>query len=393
MQIGVFTDSYLPYTSGVVRSIETFTQELRKLGHRVYIFAPRYPHYMNKDSQHEEEGVFRFASIPAPTNREFTLAVPFSWRFKPAIEKLHLDIIHVHSPFLLGRLGARYARKKGIPLVFTFHTLYDHYLHYVPFSQNITKEITQKLCSDFCNNCDQIIVPTSIVGDYIKKFGVSCQVKKLPTGINFDDYANPNAKWLRKKYHIPDEQKILLFVGRLGKEKNVSFLISCFNKIHNLLPETHLVLVGGGPEEQELKKTIAEMNITDKVTFTGTLSKPDVINCYFGADLFVFSSVTETQGLVIVEAKAGGLPVVAVNAFGPSEMVVDGEDGFLTDLCEADFVDKVLLLLKDEQLRITMGKKARINAEEISSRNCALKLLETYDSLIRDRLIGVNLVT
>ena len=386
MQIGVFTDSYLPYISGVVRSIETFSMELKKLGHSVYIFAPRYSHYMNKEDKNEEEGVFRFASIPAPTNREFTLAVPFSWRFKPVIEKLHLDIIHVHSPFLLGRLGARYARKKGIPLVFTFHTLYDHYLHYVPFNQNLTKEITQKLCSDFCNNCDQIIVPTSIVGDYIKKFGVNCQVKKLPTGINFDDYAKPNAKWLREKYNIPGEQKILLFVGRLGKEKNVNFLIRCFKQIHNLLPETHLVMVGEGPEKQELKKTIIEMNIAEYVTFTGKMSNTDVVNCYFGADLFVFSSVTETQGLVIAEAKAGGLPVIAVNAFGPSEMIANGEDGFLTDLCETEFVDKVLLLLRDDQLRITMGKNARINAEKISSRNCALKLIETYDSLILDRL-------
>ncbi|WP_066635624.1 glycosyltransferase family 4 protein [Desulfolucanica intricata] len=384
MKIGIFTDSYRPYTSGVVRSIETFTNELLKLGHDVYIFAPKYSHCEN------EERVFRFASIPAPTNPSYKLAVPFSLQFKSTIQKLQLDIIHVHSPFLLGRLGARYARKKNIPLVFTFHTLYDKYVHYVPFGQNITKEITQKICIDFCNNCDQVIVPTSIIGDYIKKFGVKCRIKKIPTGICLDDYANPNREWLRQKYKIPLEQKILLFVGRLGKEKNIHFLIKCFNKILNNIPNIHLVLVGSGPEEQELKKYALDVNIAENVTFTGSLSKTDVINSYFGSDLFVFTSITETQGLVIGEAKAAGLPVVAVNAFGVSEMVEDKEDGLLADFSEDDFVNKVLLLLTDDQLRKSMSVKARKNAEVISSVNCTLNLLDTYQNLIQNYALACN---
>lgn len=299
-----------------------------------------------------------------------------------------MDIIHVHSPFILGRLGARYAKKNKIPLVFTFHTLYDHYVHYIPFSQNLTKEITQKICSDFCNSCDQVIVPTTIIGDYLKEIGVNCSVKKIPTGINLEDYANPDHEWLRKEYQIPREQKILLFVGRLGREKNISFLIKCFKQILNLLPNTHLVLVGGGPAEQELKKLTMDLNIAEHVTFTGILLKTNVIKCYSGSDLFVFSSTTETQGLVIAEAKAARLPVVAVKAFGVAEMVKDREDGFLTELSEDSFVSKVLLLLKDEQLLKSMGENARINAEEISSRNCTLQLLETYQALIQDSTLS-----
>ena len=165
-KIGIFTDSYRPYNSGVVRSIETFSTELTAQGHELYIFAPSY-----RDCENESR-VFRFASIPAPTNPDFTLAVPISLKLKPTIKRLDLDLIHVHSPFVLGRVGARYARKLGIPLVFTFHTLYEQYVHYFPFGQNITRELTQKWCADFANNCDMVVAPTGVVGEYLQSIEI-----------------------------------------------------------------------------------------------------------------------------------------------------------------------------------------------------------------------------
>jgi len=167
LKIGIFTDSYLPYTSGVVRSIVTFKEELISNGHEVYIFAPSY------DNCVEEEGVFRFSSIKSPTNRDFTLAWPFSFEFGPMVKKLDLDLIHVHSPFLLGRLGASYARKLDIPLVFTYHTLYEQYVHYLPFAGTLAKDITQHISRSFSNRCDLVIVPTAAIETYLRKIGVT----------------------------------------------------------------------------------------------------------------------------------------------------------------------------------------------------------------------------
>jgi len=377
VKIGIFTDSYLPYTSGVVRSIQTFTAELTALGHEVYIFAPSY-----RNCDHESR-VFRFASIPSPTNPDFALAVPFSLKLKPTIKKLELDLIHVHSPFLLGRVGVRYARKLGVPLVFTFHTLYDQYVHYLPFAKTFSRELAQKISRDFCNLCDLVIVPTGIVGDYLRDIGVRTPVNRVPTGIKISDYQEVDRMWLQKQYKIKPEDKVLLFVGRLGKEKNINFLMESFKVLENRMGNTVLVLVGGGPEEEELRDKAVELGIEKKVIFTGTLSPENVIKCYASASLFVFPSVTETQGIVITEAKAAGLPVVAIKAYGVSEMVEDGVDGYLTELNQEQFASKVHMLLINDNLIEEMSRRARHNAERLSSTNCTARLIDSYQSLLK----------
>lgn len=376
MRIGIFTDSYLPYTSGVVRSIETFSEELIKLGHEVFIFAPSY-----KNAK-EESGVFRFASIPSPTNRDFTLAVPFSIKLRPTIKRLNLDLIHVHSPFLLGRLGARYARRLGIPLVFTFHTLYDQYVHYVPFARSFSRELAQKISRDFCNQCDLVLVPTNVVGDYLRQIGVKAPVSRVPTGIKYEQFQTGDRDWLRRQYQIPSGAKILIFVGRLGQEKNIPFLLQSFKLAHQQIGELYLVLVGGGPEEEELKNLAAELGLGQRVIFTGTMGYGDVVKCYSGSDLFVFPSVTETQGIVIAEAKAAGLPVVAIKAYGASEMVEDGVDGFLTPPEPQKFAERVCQILLDETLRTELSSRARINASQLSVANCTASLVECYRGLL-----------
>jgi 1,2-diacylglycerol 3-alpha-glucosyltransferase len=376
LRIGVFTDSYLPYTSGVVRSIQTFTEKLEEMGHEVFIFAPSYRNCPG------ERNIFRFASIPSPTNRDFSLAVPFSLRLRPAIEKMHLDIIHVHSPFLLGRLGARHSRRIGVPLIFTFHTLYDQYVHYVPFAQSFSRELAQYISKDFCNQCDMVLVPTRVIGDYLREIGVQTAVRCVPTGVKIEQFSSGDSRWLRQKYGIPPGDRVLIFVGRLGQEKNLDFLLDCFSRLIKLYPDTWLVLVGGGPEEEHLKKTACEMGVGERIVFTGTLSPEEVVHCYSGSDLFVFSSVTETQGIVITEAKAAGLPVVAVSAFGVAEMVEEGRDGFLTLPDRDSFVEKVALLLGNETLRRDMGTYAAANAEKMSSTNCTRRLIKCYEELL-----------
>ncbi|MCL6609971.1 MAG: glycosyltransferase family 4 protein [Peptococcaceae bacterium] len=382
MRISVFTDSYRPYRSGVVQSIELFTRDLISLGHEVKIFAPSYPRH-DKD-----RNVFRFVSVPAPTNPEFTLAIPFSLRLRPAMKKLKPDVIHVHSPFILGRLGARYARMLGVPLVFTFHTLYDLYIHYFPFAQGVAREITRRYYRDFCNGCDLVIAPTAVIADHLRNNGVTARIKTIPTGIDLESFKPGNNRYIHHKHGLPEETRVLLCVGRLGHEKNLQFLIDAFAMVRPAHPDTRLVLVGGGPEEANLKNRARELGIHDLVIFTGALDRPEVIKYYCSSYLFVFSSVTETQGLVLGEAKAAGVPAVAVRAFGASEMVRDGEDGFLTENTREDFAARLDLLLRDRELRDRMGEAALKNAALLSSRTSAQKLIRCYEELTEKKIHG-----
>ncbi|GAB6273178.1 MAG: glycosyltransferase family 4 protein [Peptococcaceae bacterium] len=382
MKIAFFSDSYRPYTSGVVISLDTFKKELTALGHNIYLFVPSYPNYRDN-----EENIFRFMALPAPTNPDFNIALPLSRRAKSVIRSFQPDIIHVHSPFMLGKLGASYARQLNVPLVFTFHTLYEEYVHYVPLAPYIAKKTTRYFCRNFCNKCDLIIVPTAEIGNYLKWLGVTVPVKKVPTGLNMEDFTQikANVSWLRKSYDLGAEEKVLLFVGRLGQEKNLPFLLHAYKEVQEEFPVTRLVLVGGGPEEKNLKYLAKQLGITSKLIFTGALPKEKVIECYYAADLFVFASVTETQGLVLPEAKAAGLPIIALSAYGVKEMVADGEDGFLITPklnkekeTIAEFAAKIKLVLGQDELRKLLCKQAKINAAQYSIHNCALSLEEGY---------------
>ncbi|MEG6615601.1 glycosyltransferase family 4 protein [Peptococcaceae bacterium 1198_IL3148] len=378
MKIAMFSDSYHPYTSGVVRSVETFTHELTEMGHEVFIFAPNYPNC------EQEKGVYRFFSIPSPTNKEFTLAVPFSLSLWTKIKQLQLDVIHVHSPFLLGRLGARWAHRLDIPLVFTYHTLYDKYVHYVPLGQNITKGITQRVTIDFCNQCHKVVVPTAVIADYLKENGVNVPTEVVPTGIDIDEFRRADKQWLRNKYNIPADYKVLLFVGRLGLEKNINFILKSYQEVVQYYPQTVLVIVGSGPEEENLKTIVNQSGLNNKVIFTGKLSKEDTVKCYAGSNIFVFASVTETQGLVLAEAKAAGLPVVAVDAFGVSEMVTNGKDGYLCPLDVNIFTNSLKSILSNGPLCQVMAEHALKNAEQLSAKQCAKRLERVYYKLLPD---------
>ncbi len=381
MKIGVFTESFRPYTSGVVRSIELFSREFTALGHEVYIFGPDYPMLHPP----KEEGVFRFVSVPWPINPDFALPIPFSSQLGATISNLGLDIIHSHSPFLLGRLGARAARRYKLPLVFTFHTLYDQYVHYFPIAEKTSKHVVQSIARNFCNRCNMVVAPSQLVINYLRRIGVEAPTVNIPTGVDLDEFKEVDSNWLQENFQVHPEEKVLLFVGRLGKEKNVVFLMKAFNAVQELFPDTRLVLVGKGPQENHLRQLSRQMGIADKVTFTGVLPRQTIVHCYASADLFVFPSVTETQGLVIGEAKATGLPVVAVRAFGPAEMVSHDEDGLLTDPSIPDFTDAIIALLQDKELYDRMSKQAYKNAQLISSRYCAERMISVYQDLLDDR--------
>ncbi len=376
MKIGIFTDSYKPYVSGVVRSIETFSRELIRRGHEIYIFAPRYP------GTRQEHGIFRFPSFRTPFHPEFYIALPLSWQAKQFVKSRGLEIIHVHSPFVIGRLGASFARRLGVPLVFTYHTLYDQYIHYFPFARGLARHVVIHMARGFCNRCDLVITPTGVIKNLLEKYGVRRPIVPIPTGIYPEQFRAGDPCFLYENFGIPREEKILLFVGRIGKEKNLDFLFRVFRLVLQKHQAVTLVLVGSGPEKEALEAYTEELGIGSKVVFTGLLPPDVVAGAYQSADLFVFPSLTETQGLVLLEAMAAGLPVVARAAFGSLAMVRDGVAGFLCDGNEEEFAAKIILLLEKASLRKKMGEAARVRASCLSAEKMALRMEKAYRALI-----------
>jgi len=383
MKIGIFTDSFKPYTSGVVTSICTFREELENLGHQIYIFAPSYPGYSEN-----EDGVYRYYSVPSPTNPDYTLAIPIYPGMNSLLKRLDLDIIHVHSPFTMGRVGLHYARRYDTPIVFTYHTLYDQYVHYVPVAQDLARDVTIKYSKNFCNQCDHIVVPSREVESILTELNIITPRSVIPTGVPIEKFNQGDRQWLRKNYSIPEKNRILLFVGRLTKEKNLDFLLDAFKEIHQQAPDTSLVITAQGPMEGELKKHAKRLglNLKQDVIFTGALPFDTLVNVYYSADLFVFSSVTETQGLVLIEAMAAGLPVVAVRAYGVQDMVDDGVNGYLTPCSIPEFSQAVCRLLDDKETYQSFSQKALLKADSLSSHNMARKLEKLYLQLdVRNR--------
>lgn len=378
MRIGIFTDSYKPYTSGVVTSIVTFKEELMRMGHEIYIFAPNYPNFTEK-----EPGVYRYYSLPSPTNPDYTLAVPVYPGMPNLLRRLNLDLIHVHSPFTMGRVGLHYARRFGLPIVFTYHTLYDQYVHYVPVAQDLARDVTVRYSTRFCNQVNHVIVPTVEVEEILHGYGITTPISVIPTGVPVHRIENGDSTWLRRNYNIPEENRILLFVGRLTKEKNLEFLIKAFKEVREKIPATTLVLTAQGPLENDLKKLAVKLgfSLEQDVIFTGAHPFETVVDIYHSSDLFVFSSVTETQGLVLIEAMAAGLPVVAVKANGVLDMVDDGVNGILTP-CEIEpFASAICKLLSDDTIYKEYRQNARKKADSLSSQAMARKLEAVYNQL------------
>ncbi|MGO0122109.1 glycosyltransferase family 4 protein [Desulfothermobacter acidiphilus] len=379
MRIGIFADSYLPYVSGVVRSIETFRSELSERGVEFFLFVPWYP------SCTKEDNIYRFWGIPAPTNPDFILPLPFSPRLPSTLRNLKLDLIHIHGPFIMGSAGARWARRLGLPLLFTYHTLYEAYVHYFPCLRSWLQPLTRRYTIAFANRCDLVLAPSQAIRAYLLQHGATVPVEVLPTGIRIDDFRGGDGVAFRARFQLALEDRVLVYVGRLGEEKNLRFLLRSFALVAQEGLPVRLLLVGKGPQRQELEQLARHLGIAARVVFTGPLPPDQVKHAYAAADLFVIASLTETQGLVVGEAKAAGLPVVAVRASGVEEMVRHGIDGFLTPSEESAFAAAIIRLLRDPELYRKYQQGALQGSEELSSVRQADRLLAIYRRLVRER--------
>jgi glycosyltransferase involved in cell wall biosynthesis len=295
----------------------------------------------------------------------------------------------------MGGYGQKMARKLKIPTVHTYHTMMTEYTHYVPvkFLRGMARKFIIFRSKRFCNRANRVIVPSSPMIDVLKSYGVKTKIEVLPTGIDLKQYkklSSDERRTILKKYKIPSDKKILLYVGRLAQEKNLDFLLESFKDILIQYPNSHLVFVGSGPYQQKIKNQISKIKIDQNVTLTGFLPKPET-NQFFGAsDIFVFPSTTDTQGIVLAEAMASSCPAVAINQLGPKDIIKNGEDGFLVSLNQKEFTDKILRLLKDEKLRKKFSQKAKENVKRFSIENCTDKLIQIYEKTIHEYTNNTN---
>lgn len=375
MRIGIFTNNYLPNPYGVTRSIETFRRELEKRGHDVFIFAPHWKGY--KD---ENPNIFRYPSIDIKMKFRFPLAIPYSWKMNKIIKKLDLDVIHAQHPNLLGSVAMKWAKQKEIPLIFTWHTLYDHYAHFVPFIPvKFSAEYIIRKAVKFANLADAVIVPTDSITPIIRAWGVENKnIIPVATGVLEEEFENANRNKIREKYKIKKNEVVLLINSRLTSEKNVEFV---FRSVKNIIKEgsVKFLVVSDGYLKLELEDFCKKEGIKEKVIFTGELGREDVGYCYAASDIFVYGSKSETQGMIITEAMYMGLPIVALSATGINSLVLNNGNGFLVQEKESEFEEAVLKLIDDKDLRKKFSETStRIARQNFTSSICAERLLKVY---------------
>ncbi len=359
MRVALFTNNYLPFRGGVTTAVETLRRGLERLRHRAWVFAPA-----SRPPVTDPPWVFRYPSIPAPTYPGFALALPFSRRLYGMARALAPDIVHAQHPFLLGPAARRFARRHGRPLVFTYHTRYEKYAHYVPLPERLVAALAVRLSCRFAGSADLVVAPSERIAATLRERGVTAPVAVVPTGVPLDLFRPGDRAEARRKLRLPADALLCLYVGRLDREKSVDRIIDAFGSVADAISGARLSLVGQGAHETAARRRAEASPARERIWFHGGRDRDTLPLFYRAADLFLFASETETQGLVLAEAHACGLPAVAVRASGVDEVVRDGETGLLTKAAPREFADAAIGLLLDGERRMAMGRAARAVAEQ-----------------------------
>lgn len=324
MNIVMMTNTYLPHVGGVARSVDAFTRAYRKRGHRVLVVAPAFP-----DTPEEEEDVVRIPAIQNFNGSDFSVMLPIPGYLDSALERFQPEIVHSHHPFLVGTAALRAASLRGCPIVFTHHTMYEQYTHYVPGDSPALQRFVVHLSTSYANLCDRVFAPSESIAEVLKRRGVRVPVEVIPTGVVLEQFSRGDGASWRQRLGIPREAFVIGHVGRLAPEKNLHFLAQAVACAMRGRRDVHFLAVGAGPSASEIQRVFEAAGLADRLHLPGALVMPELADAYHAMDVFAFASLSETQGMVLAEAMAAALPVVAVDAPGAREVVVDGFNGYL----------------------------------------------------------------
>lgn len=381
LRILMISDVYFPRVNGVSTSIRTFRRELLAQGHEVTLIAPEYPGYIDTD-----ENILRVIARQVPMDPEDRMMrrhhIDALW---PSLKKQRFDVLHIHTPFIAHYAGLYLARHLNIPVVETYHTFFEEYLyHYVPLvPRAMMRMIARRVTVSQCNAVNKIIAPSRAMLDALQNYGVRTPIEILPTGLEASQFKLGDGARFRTRHGIAADRPTLLYVGRVAHEKNIDFLVHCFQRVHAAMPSALLLITGEGPAREHLQALVRKLQLDAAVNFIGYLDRDtELLDCYRSGDLFVFASRTETQGLVLLEALAQGTPVVSTMHMGTRDVLHNTKGTRIVAEDEQEFTQACLELLRDSAARQQLAAHATADAEGWSSREMAGRLVRLYSSVI-----------
>ena len=382
------TDTYWPRINGVTVAVDGFRRMLTRLGHEVFVFAPQYAKSSGAGHHADDDRIFRFRAFSAPFSPEDRIGYPDArFRITSLLERLRPDVVHGHSEFTIGFAGKRYCKRTGVPHVMTCHTYWENYIHtyFPPIPPSVAQRIASAWSRADYRLADALTVPSEFLKRLLLTYGVTTPIEVIPNGVNAEEFLlSPNERELQARYFaqaLPETagKRILLYAGRIAREKNIDFLFDVLKRIIPAVPDVLLLLAGDGPYRSSLERKARQEGLSHHVLFAGYLNRKQIAYAYGLADAFVFSSKTETQGLVLVEAMMCRTPVVALRARGTEDFLTGTRGGFLLDENVELFADRVLLLLRDERERNLKKAQAWEAAQRWTIDRTTELLLDVYE--------------
>ncbi|HYG13271.1 MAG TPA: glycosyltransferase [Methylophilaceae bacterium] len=362
MKILYLSDVYFPRVNGVSTSIRTFVTQLQQMGHEIHLLAPDY------QAEGATPATDEYWINRIPARRIFFDPEDRLMRYGEALTQLQAlrredyDLVHIHTPFIAHYLGLRLARLLDVPCVATYHTFFEDYLHHYlpwiprPFARGLARQISRRQC----NAVNGIIAPSQPLLDVLRRYGVATPAEVVATGLPAARFEPDDGAAFRARHGIAAQRPVMLYLGRVAFEKNIDFLLRMTLVLRRKLPEVLLLIAGEGPAQSSLQQMSVQLGLEDNVQFIGYLDRDGELNaCYRAADLFVFSSLSETQGLVLLEAMAQAVPVVAIAELGTRSILIEGEGASIAPCDEHIFADKTYELLDDADLRQRLGIAGR----------------------------------
>lgn len=376
------SDVYFPRINGVSTSIQTFRQELIRLGHHVTLVAPEYPHEFVDDKDTIRIPSSYLVFDPEDRIMHYKKII----RLKQQFIDQKFDVVHIQTPFIAHYAGLRLAKELGIPVVESYHTFFEEYLfHYIPFMpKSFWRFVARHFTRSQCNKVDVTIVPSDPLHNVMQQYGVESHLQIIPTGMQMDRFKKGNGETFRNMHKIPMDRPTLVHVGRIAHEKNTGFLLKVLVKVKQTIPNVLMIIAGEGPALKHIKKLSEQLGLQENVLFVGYLPREStLLDCYKAGDAFVFASKTETQGLVLLEAMALGTPVVSTAYMGTKDILKAGKGALVAEDDLDDFAAKAISILSDKKLRKKLSAQAVTYADTWSASAMAKKMVELYKQVAK----------
>ncbi len=381
LRIAIFSDSCLPILNGVSVSIDALVRELRRQGHSVHIFTAS--HFRHKDS---DPNSYRFPATETPWTKGYPLAFPPFYPMVHFFRKHKFDIVHTHTPWTIGFVGMRWAQSHGIPIVSTYHTHYDKYTHYIPFvPKRYLRYKIAKHTNYYYNRVAHVITPSDASKRWLLRHSIHTPISVIPTGT--PSRRPLTREGVREQLGIDPKKRILLYVGRIAKEKNMEVLFHAAAKIFETHKDAEFWLVGDGPYRDSAVELARNLNMGDRTNFVGFVERQEVDKFYACADIFLFGSMTETQGLVVSEAMSYGLPCVVVTGGGASASIIDGENGYIVRNDADEIRHHVNQMLTDQDLYERISKASKLTVQGLTIESMTKAVLSVYAQVLHEHAV------